>query len=100
MLNSLKIFTMSAVIASFAIVPSACAQSSETGETLASKVTKVAVPETSISSGIYKNDVNHTSMSVSLIHLGFAPYAVQLADIDATLDLNLDNPSASSVSFD
>ena len=39
-------------------------------------------------------------MSVSLIHLGFAPYAVQLSDIDATLDLNLENPSASSVSFD
>jgi len=100
MIRSLKIITLSAALAATALIPAACAQSSDTGETLAKKVETVAIPEATVTSGQYKNDPGHTSMSVSLIHLGFAPYAVQLSDIDATLDLNLENPSASSVSFD
>ena len=81
MIRSLKIITLSAALAATALIPAACAQSSDTGETLAKKVEKVAVPEATVTSGQYKNDPGHTSMSVSLIHLGFAPYAVQLSDI-------------------
>lgn len=97
MTRSFRYLATPLILVSLAVMPSACAQSSDTGETLAAKA---AVPTTTVTSGVYKNDVNHTSMSVSLIHLGFAPYAVQLSDIDATLDLNLENPSASTVAFD
>lgn len=61
---------------------------------------EIMVPETVVTSGTYKNDPSHSSMAVSLIHLGFAPYAVQFSDVEATLDLDLDDPSKSSVSFD
>ena len=97
MIRSARHFVTPFILMSLAFMPAACAQSSDTGESLAAKMT---VPETTVTSGVYKNDVNHTSMSVSLIHLGFAPYAVQLAGVDATLDLNLENPSESSVAFD
>jgi len=85
------------VLTAFALAPLAHAQSSATKESLEAKM---AVAETSLTSGTYKNDPNHTSLSVELMHLGLAPYAVQLADIDAALTLDVKNPSKSSVSFD
>jgi len=99
-----RILTKPLIVAAAVAMPlTACGQSSDTGESLAAKAkmeTMVDVPETTITSGTYANDPTHTSMAVSLIHLGFAPYAVQFADVDATLDLDLENPANSTVSFD
>lgn len=100
MIRSFRHLATPLVLLSLAALPTACTQAADTSESATAKATAFDTPETTVSSGVFKNDAGHTSLSVSLIHLGFAPYAVQFSDVDATLDLNLENPSASTVAFD
>lgn len=55
------------------------------------------VPATALSSGAYMNDPNHTTLQLSVDHLGLAPYAVYLHDVDAQLLLDTDAPVNSTI---
>lgn len=50
--------------------------------------------------GNYELDPYHTSLSFSVTHLGVSNYVMRFTDYDASLDLDPENPAASSVSVE
>lgn len=64
----------------------------------ASAETEPANFETSLPAGTYVSDPGHTTMQVAIGHLGLAPYAAYLADVDVQVTLDPENPTNSSVS--
>lgn len=94
--------TTLALLASAGIVLTACApEAPKSAETTAPEATVSSQPakmETNLPAGIYVSDPGHTTMQVAIGHLGLAPYAAYLSDVDVRVTLDPENPDNSSVS--
>jgi polyisoprenoid-binding protein YceI len=82
---------------------SGCAQSAKTpdGETgkQTSSAPKAAPLRIYAASGPYKLDPNHASLTFAVNHLGLSNYIVRVAKFDATMNLDANSVSRSTVTF-
>jgi len=80
-----------------ALAPAILAACSQSPESAAAEGTEAEAVEVVVPSGEYKLDKNHASLMWSIPHMGVANYVVRMSDIDATLTLNTEDVSQSSV---